>query len=67
MSKIILKILTISLIAGFALGVAIGYAMENFKINELNNQSVTDAAKDALSKTTDAIGDGLKTIGRWFS
>lgn len=54
-------------VAGFALGAAIGYAIGNFKINELNNQSVTEAAKDALIKTTDAIGDGLKTIGRWFS
>ena len=57
----------IGTVAGFALGAAIGYAMDNFKINELNNQSITDAAKDALIKTTDAIGDGLKTIGGWFS
>ena len=41
--------------------------MDSFKIKGLNNQSVTDAAKDVLIKTTDAIGDGLKTIGRWFS
>ena len=41
--------------------------MDSFKIKGLNNQSVKDAAKDALIKTTDAIGDGLKTIGRWFS
>ena len=57
----------IGTVVGFALGAAIGYAMDNFKINELNNQSITDAAKDALIKTTDAIGDGLKTIGGWFS
>lgn len=38
-----------------------------FQINELNNQSVTDAAKDALIKTTDSIGNGLKTVGGWFS
>lgn len=57
----------IGTVAGFALGAAIGYAMDNFKINELNNQSITDVAKDALTKTTDAIGDGLKTIGGWFS
>lgn len=57
----------IGTVAGFALGAAIGYAMDNFKINELNNQSITDAVKDALTKTTDVIGDGLKTIGWWFS
>ena len=34
--------------------------MNDFKIKGLNNQSVTDAAKDA-------IGNGLKAIGGWFS
>ncbi|MDO4660206.1 T7SS effector LXG polymorphic toxin [Streptococcus sp.] len=57
----------IGTVVGLGLGAAIGWLMNDFKIKELNNQSVTDAAKDALIKTTDAIGDGLKTIGRWFS
>ena len=34
--------------------------MNDFKFKELNNQSVADAAKDA-------IGNGLKAIGGWFS
>ena len=57
----------IGTVVGLGVGAAIGWAMNGFKIQGLNNQSVTDAAKDALIKTTDAIGDGLKTIGRWFS
>ncbi|RSK17005.1 Ribonuclease [Streptococcus oralis] len=57
----------IGTVVGFGVGAAIGWAMDNIKIQGLNNQSVTDAAKDALIKTTDAIGDGLKTIGGWFS
>ena len=47
-------------VVGLGLGTAIGWFMNDFKFKELNNQSVTDAAKDALTKTTDAIGDGLK-------
>ena len=57
----------IGTVVGLGLGAAIGWLMNDFKIKELNNQSVTDIAKDALTKTTDAIGDGLKTIGGWFS
>jgi len=57
----------IGTVVGLGVGAAIGWAMSNFKIKGLNNQSVTDAAKDALTKTTDAISDGLKTIGGWFS
>lgn len=57
----------IGTVAGFALGVAFGWAMDNVKFDLLNHQSITDVAKDALTKTTDAIGDGLKTIGGWFS
>ena len=53
----------IGTVVGLGLGAAIGWLMNDFKIKELNNQSVTDIAKDALTKTTDAIGDGLKTIG----
>ena len=34
--------------------------MNNVKFGLLNHQSVTDAAKDA-------IGNGLKVIGGWFS
>lgn len=41
--------------------------MDSFKIKGLNNQSVTDAAKDALIKTTDTIGNSLKTVGGSFS
>lgn len=41
--------------------------MDGFKIKGLNNQSITDASKNALIKTTDAIGNGLKTVGGWFS
>ena len=41
--------------------------MDGFKIKGLNNQSITDAAKNALINTTDAIGDCLKTVGGWFS
>ena len=57
----------IGTVVGLGLGAAIGYAMNNVKFGLLNHQSVTDAAKDALIKTTDAIGEGLKTIGGWFS
>ena len=57
----------IGTVVGLGLGAAIGWLMNDFKIKELNNQSVTDIAKDALTKTTDAISDGLKTIGGWFS
>ena len=57
----------IGTVVGLGVGAAIGWAMNDFKIQGLNNQSVTDAGKDALIKTTDAIGDGLKTIGGWFS
>jgi hypothetical protein len=39
---------------------------DSFKVQDCLYDS-TDAANDALIKTTDAIGDGLKTIGRWFS
>ena len=52
---------------GTFIGRSIGWAMDGFKIKVLNNQSITDAAKDVLTKTTDTIGDGLKTIGGWFS
>ena len=47
-------------VVGLGLGAAIGWFMSDFKIKELNNRSVTDAAKDA-------IGNGLKAIGGWFS
>ena len=39
---------------------------DSFKVQDCLYDS-TDAANDALIKTTDAIGDGLKTIGGWFS
>ena len=42
-------------VVGLGLGVSIGWFMNDFKFKELNNQSVTDAAKDA-------IGNGLKAI-----
>lgn len=42
-------------VVGLEVGAAIGWAMNDFKIKGLNNQSVTDAAKDA-------IGNGLKAI-----
>ena len=54
----------IGTVAGFALGAAIGYAMNNVKFGFLNHKSVTDAAKKAIIKKTDAIGERLKTIGR---
>lgn len=46
-------------VVGLGVGAAIGWAMNDFKIKGLNNQSVTDAANDA-------IGNGLKAIGGWF-
>lgn len=50
----------IGTVVGFGVGAAIGWAMNDIKIKGLNNQSLTDAAKDA-------IGNGLKAIGGWFS
>ena len=50
----------IGTVVGLGLGAAIGYAMNNVKFGLLNHKSVTDAAKDA-------IGNGLKAIGGWFS
>ena len=47
-------------VVGFGVGAAIGWAMNDIKIKGLNNQSLTDAAKDV-------IGNGLKAIGGWFS
>lgn len=41
---------------GTFIGGPIGWAMDGFKIKGLNNQSITDA-----------IGNGLKTVGGWFS
>ena len=54
----------IGTVAGFALGAAIGYVMNNVKFGLLNHKSVTDVAKNAIIKKTDAIGERLKTIGR---
>ena len=50
----------IGTVVGLGLGAAIGYAMNNVKFGLLNHKSVTDAAKDAIS-------NGLKAIGGWFS
>ena len=35
-------------VVGLGVGAAIGWAMNDFKIKGLNNQSVTDVAKDAI-------------------
>ena len=35
-------------VVGLGLGTAIGWFMNDFKFKELNNQSVTDIAKDAI-------------------
>ena len=35
-------------VVGLGLGTAIGWFMNDFKFKELNNQSVTDVAKDAI-------------------
>jgi hypothetical protein len=39
---------------------------DSFKVQDCLYDS-TDAANDVLIKTTDAIGEGLKKIGGWFS
>ncbi|EHJ52264.1 hypothetical protein [Streptococcus macacae] len=55
----------IGTVAGAAVGMGMSWLM-NFKVKEFGNKSATDLAKDGLKGATDAIGGGLKTVGRWF-